>query len=214
MRRGTKLSYLFSGFLLIFSALLGFPLSSCVGISEPVSNKTPISQTALERGERSYQIQPGDSLTINVWRVPLLTQEVTVGPDGTFLYPLLGSVPAQGKTIDEVRDYLTKELGKDYLANPVITVGRGSESRGFFVVGEVKNPGGFPLKEKISVYKAIITAGGFTDFASKSVKIIRRKGGQRQVFKFNIKKFEKEGKVDPNADIQPGDIVVVPKRLL
>ena len=206
-------SLLSSGF--IFSVLLTFfPFLSCVSVPPPAVGRTPLSQKNLEVEERTYRIQPGDILNINVWRVPLLTQEATVGLDGTFLYPLLGSVPAQGKTIDEVRDYLTRELAKEYLVDPVITVSLGSESQGFFVVGEVRNPGAFPLKEKISAYKAIITAGGFTDFASKRVKIIRRKGNRRQVFKFNINKFEKEGQVDPNADIHPGDIVVVAKRLI
>lgn len=201
--------------LFVFLILSSFPFLSCATLSESTSPRRPtISQKNLEIEERSYRIRSGDILKIEIWRVPLLSQEVSVGLDGTFLYPLLGSVPAKGKTIDEVREYLAQELGKSYLVDPVITVALGSETQGFFVVGEVKNPGAFQLKESISVYQAIITAGGFTDFGSKHVKIVRKSGGQRKVIRINIKKYEKAGQIDPEAEIQPGDIVVVPKKWL
>ena len=200
--------------LLVPLILVGYALLSWEGLLFAEQPKGKDVEEKQQAGKVSYPIQPGDVLVVDVWRVPLLSQEVTVGVDGTFLYPLLGSVKAEGKTVDEVRDYLTEVLGKDYLVDPVITVARRIKSQGFFVVGEVKNPGAFQFEERINVYQAIIMAGGFTDFASKKVKIIRRTGGQRKVTKINIKDLEKEGATKPNAQIQPGDTVVVPKRLL
>ena len=220
MSEGRKLYPIF--WLLIFVTLAGF-VSSCGSLPNPselekreIQNPSPgksKSPVDIEKGP-SYHLQSGDMLIIDVWRVPLLSQEVTVGPDGTFLYPLLGSVPAEGKTLDEVRTYLAETLGKSYLVNPLVTVTRGSKSRGFYVVGEVRNPGAFQFEERINVYQAIIMAGGFTDFGSKHVKIIRRQGKERKVIKISINKLEKEGKVDPESQIQPGDVIVVPKRLL
>ena len=211
--------------ILGFSALMlvGLFLTSCE--SSLQKTKASAAETgpllqgagpaeAKKADERSYKIQPGNTLSINVWRVPLLTQEVTVGPDGTFRYPLLGNVPAKGKTVEELGDHLTKALAKDYLKDPVVTVSLGPEAHGFFVVGEVNSPGSFPLKEKIDVYQAIITAGGFTDFASKKVKVIRKIGGGKKVIHVHIDKFSREGEADPDWEVQPGDVIVVSKSLL
>ena len=168
------------------------------------------------RGTRKflYQIQPGDLVLIDVWRVPVLSQKIKVGMDGTFVYPLIGTVPAKEKTVDELRIYLTKALTDGYLVNPVVTVTLDTKTQRFFVVGEVKQPGAFTLEEKIDVYQAIITAGGFTDFASKRVKILRKSGGEKQVISINIDRFSKEGRTNPQAEIQAGDTVIVKKKLL
>lgn len=213
------------GRLLGLSILMigGLFLTSCESsprkTKASVAEAGPLSQEVRpsedgKADERSYQIQPGNTLSINVWRVPLLTQEVTIGPDGTFRYPLLGTVSAKGKTAEEVRDHLTKALAKDYLRDPVVTVSLGPEAHGFFVVGEVNAPGSFPLKEKIDVYQAIIIAGGFTDFASKKVKVIRKTGGRKKVMQVHIDKFAKEGEVDPEWEVQPGDTIIVSKKLI
>lgn len=207
---------------LLPAIFVGFAFVSCGGPSfsgsdgKEIQIQTPQAQKPKEEKKEKdlYPIQPGDILVIDVWRVPLLSQEVTVGVDGTFLYPLLGSVKAEEKTVDQIRSYLTEALGKDYLMDPVVTVARRSKSQGFFVVGEVRNPGAFQFEERINVYQAIIMAGGFTDFASKRAKIIRRSSGHRKVIKINIKHLEKEGPTNPDAQIQPGDTVVVPKRWL
>jgi len=196
---------------IIFLAAFLAPFLSAISLQAADSDRKAPPKKVQESEESTYRIHSGDTLSINVWRVPLLTQDVIVGLDGTFLYPLLGSVPAEGKTIDEIRKYLTEALGKNYLVGPVVTVVLASKTQEYFVVGEVKKPGAFKMEERIDVYQAIITAGGFTDFASKRVKIIRKTSGQKKVIKVNIGKFHK--KYDPEANIQPGDVIEVPKRL-
>jgi polysaccharide biosynthesis/export protein len=188
-------------------------LSSCAGF-ESYEYKTVEYDTASDADETTgTRIDVGDKISIKVWRVPLLSQDVLVGLDGTFLYPLLGTVPAEGKTSDELRDYLTEALGKDYLVDPLVTVSLEGRAQGFFVVGEVKAPGPKKLSEKIDIYQAIIISGGFTDFASKNVKIIRKTKGEKRTLKFDIKQFAAQTKTDPEAIIRPGDIIVVEKRL-
>jgi len=174
-----------------------------------------ISHPSVAGGESSgYKIQPGDVVLIDVWRVPVLSQKVRVGLDGGFLYPLIGTVLAEGRTVDELRTYLTEALGENYLVDPVITVTLDAGTQTFFVAGEVKHPGAFKLEEKIDVYQAIITAGGFTDFASNQVRILRKTGEEQKVIKININEFKKQAQTNPEAEIQPGDTVVVSKSLI
>ena len=195
----------------IFTILASLCLSSCGSTPPPRATQSTPGNPA---GDSAYRIQGGDTVLIDVWRVPVLSQKVRVGIDGTFVYPLLGSVPAGEKTVDELRDYLKEALAKDYLVDPVVTVTIDTKTQRFFVVGEVKHAGAFTLEEKVNVYQAIVTAGGFTDFASKRVKILRNVGGQQKVIRVNISKFEKERQADPEAEIQAGDTVVVGKKLL
>ena len=211
MKTGTKHTWIYGCFLLSV-ILLGF--ASCAAFPESDLTRDSVPKENFGEENQGYRIHAGDVVLIDVWRVPVLSQKVKVRMDGTFLYPLLGTVPAEGKTVDELRGYLTDELKKGYLVDPVVTVVLDSGTQGFYVVGEVKRPGAFKLEEKIDVHQAIITAGGFTDFASKRVKIIRKTGNQKKEIKVNIDQFTKSGRANPEAEIQPGDTVVVPKRLL
>ena len=199
--------------LLFIATALSF--SSCAGYSDQYLGDANGSDSGsyVAADNPSYKIQAGDAIRIDVWRVPVLSQQVRVGMDGTFVYPLIGSVPAEGMTVDGLRTYLTDALGKDYLVDPVVTVTLEPGTQKFFVVGEVKQPGSFSIDEKIDVYQAVISAGGFTDFASKRVKILRKSSGGKQVIEINIDDFSKEGRTNPEAVIQPGDTVVVKKKL-
>ena len=179
MKKGTKQVWLLGCFL-AFLVWPNFYSLSYADSANTNSDEENILQGNVGAEDRAYRIRPGDVILIDVWRVPVLGQKVKVGLDGTFLYPLLGSVTAEGKTVDELRTYLTEALSENYLVDPVVTVTIDSGTQGFFVVGEVKRPGSFKLEEKIDVYQAIITAGGFTDFASKRGEIIRQKGDNQK----------------------------------
>lgn len=205
----------FLGCLVFLSALSIFTSVSCTSVNETgVSGNEASEDESVKLPDSAYRIQSGDIVLIDVWRVQVLSQKVKIGMDGTFVYPLIGTVPAQGKTVDELRAYLTKALTDGYLVDPVVTVTIDTKTQRFFVVGEVKQPGAFTLEEKIDVHQAIITAGGFTDFASRSVKIIRKRGSEKKVIGININHFTEQGKTDREADIQAGDTVVVRKKLI
>ena len=66
----------------------------------------------------------------------------------------------------------------------------------YFVVGEVKSPGIYPMKENLTVYDAITRAGGFSKSASKSVRFIRTIDGEKR----NVK-------AKKNDLVRSGDII-------
>jgi polysaccharide export outer membrane protein len=80
----------------------------------------------------------------------------------------------------------------------------------YFVLGEVKSAGTFPLDKEVSVFEALTMAGGFTDRAAPSgVKLIRRlPDGQQDTMSLDLATASSQ---DGNTKIQEGDTVFVPK---
>jgi polysaccharide export outer membrane protein len=81
-----------------------------------------------------------------------------------------------------------------------------------YVLGEVKTPQIVTIKGKLTVIDAITEAGGFTrDAVRKSVMIIRGELGSQEGIRVNAKQILQKGDISQNIDLEPGDIVFVPK---
>jgi hypothetical protein len=88
-----------------------------------------------------------------------------------------------------------------------------------YVYGQVRNPGplGISTDEPFTASKAIAKAGGFSNLANKkSVKVTRDRGlGQEpQVFVVDVAKILEKSRTDKDLILNPGDIIVVPQRLI
>ena len=86
-----------------------------------------------------------------------------VSPDGTVQLPALGSVPAQGLTLDE----LNVEVDERYLAVvegiEVTPVLQRRAPRYAYVLGEVNQPGRFELQGPTTAMQAVALAGGWVN---------------------------------------------------
>ncbi len=183
------------------------PSAAAPSAATPSAATTPVrsANTAPD-----YRLVPGDKLRIEVYRDAQLSQSLQVRPDGKITLPLIGDVPAEGRTSTELRDALVTSL-KEYNTNPVVTViVVETVPAVFFVMGEVNSPGTFPIKGQVSAVQALAMAGGFKDFAkTKSIKILRKgKAGVQENVRFNYKDAA-EGKGAP-LYMQPGDTIIVP----
>ena len=152
-----------------------------------------------------YRLVPGDKLRIEVYKDPQLSQSLQVRPDGKITLPLAGDVAAAGFTPLELRDSIAKSL-TTYISNPTVTViVVETEPPVVYVMGEVNNPGPYPIKGQVSVLQALAMAGGFRDFANTKNINIRR---GTESLKFNYKSAVKG---ETNAMyVQPGDTIIVP----
>jgi len=84
-----------------------------------------------------------------------------------------------------------------------------------YVLGEVKIPQIVTIKGKLTVIDAITEAGGFTrDAIRKSVMIIRGELGSQEGIRINAKQILQKGDISQNIDLEPGDIVFVPKTFI
>ena len=114
-----------------------------------------------------YRVAAEDILNIKVFDEPELSVEQTrVSSSGTVALPLIGDVVVAGLTTAQIAAKVEALLSDGYLKNPKVSVSI-EEYRQVFVNGEVKKPGGYSYQEGLTVQKAIVLAGGFTERASK-----------------------------------------------
>ncbi len=86
-------------------------------------------------------------------------------PDGTFYFPFLNKVQAAGRTTDEIRVEMTRNLEK-FIRSPQVDVyiqPNGFRSQKIYVSGEVGQPGFFPITDvPTRLSDAIAQAGGLS----------------------------------------------------
>jgi len=159
-------------------------------------------------GNTAYKIGPEDLVEVSVFKVPELSRSVQVADRGTINLPLVGEVPAAGKTARDIEVDLTKRLGAKYLRSPQVTVlVKEYNSQRVTVEGAVKKPGVYPIRGKSSLLASLATAGGLEDAAETgNVIVVRQVGGQRFAGRFDIDAI-RAGTADDPA-IQQGDVVI------
>jgi polysaccharide biosynthesis/export protein len=178
---------------------------------------TPALSDALEGANRdtsalTYRLQPGDVLTISVWKEKDLESEVLVRPDGGLSFPLAGEIKAEGETVDAVRRTIAERL-KRYIPDPVVTVAvKAIGGNHIYVIGKVARPGEFPFSRPVDVMQALSLAGGATPYAAlNDIVILRRNNaGGQQVMPFHYADIARGRNLDQNVLLESGDTVVVP----
>jgi protein involved in polysaccharide export with SLBB domain len=103
-----------------------------------------------------------------------------------------------------------------YQATVIIAVDSLAKTRGkVYIVGPVRAPGPveIPGDEVFTLSKAILRAGGFSDFADKkNVRVTRNSGSGEQTFKVNVSEILDKGKTESDLKLESGDLIVVPER--
>jgi len=159
-----------------------------------------------------YMVNPGDTLSVSVWKEPDLSGPVLVRPDGTFSIPLGGQFDARGKTVIQLQQSIAQRLQK-YISDPVVTVSvQDVKGNKVYVIGQVTKPGEFVVNPRVDVMQALSMAGGTTPFASlNNIVILRRMAsGQQEAIPFHYKEVAGGRSLDQDITLQAGDVVVVP----
>jgi polysaccharide biosynthesis/export protein len=158
-----------------------------------------------------YRLQPGDLLTISVWKEKDLETEALVRPDGGLSFPLVGDVDASGHSVEDIRTILVQRL-KPYIPDPVVTVMlKTLGGNRVYVIGKVARPGEFPFSRPVDVMQALSLAGGTTPFAAlNDIVILRRQNGDERVLRFRYGDVVRGQRLEQNVVLESGDTVVVP----
>ena len=163
--------------------------------------------------QNPYRIQPGDTLSVSVWKEPELTGDVIVHPDGTFTIPLVGEVRASNRPISEIREDVTKRLER-YMSEPIVTIGlRSNIGKKIYIIGQVNSPGAYTVNQPTDVMQALSLASGMTPYAAvNKIRILRRNnnGDEQIAIRFRYGDVAKGENLDQNILLQNGDVVVVP----
>ena len=193
--------------------LLGLLMTACASNR---GNYPPAPASAAVQ-DYSYIIGAGDSLNIIVWRNPELSMSVPVRPDGKLAAPLVEEIVAQGKTSTQLARDVEQQLSK-YVRDPVVTVlvtgFIGPYSEQIRIVGEAARPQFLSYKKDMTVLDVMIAVGGLTDFADgNAATILRTSEGNGKQYTVRLKDLVKRGDVSANAEMKPGDILVIPQSL-
>jgi polysaccharide export outer membrane protein len=184
------------------------------GVYPPQQLGQFLQDTAPPRQGNDYLIGVGDRLDIAFFFNRELSQEdLLVRSDGRITLPYMGDVMAAGLTPMRLDTLLTNHFA-EILKDPnlsVIVVETADPV--VYVLGEVRNAGGYPINRAVSLLQALALAGGFKAGAKTDhVLVIRRKGLQGIVgVEVNAKAIIKGEQVQNDFILRDFDIVYVPK---
>jgi polysaccharide export outer membrane protein len=178
----------------------------------------------------SYQIQPGDSLRVEVLEDASLNRSVLVLPDGQISFPLAGTVRAAGLSVSQVERAIASRIAPNF-ANPpnvfVSVIGippkeelaeeEEDETIVVYVVGEVNEPGPKAVLPGTTVLQLLSQAGGFTQFAATKRLQLRRKdagSGREKLFQIDYRAISRGASLSSDPVLREGDVLLIPERRL
>jgi len=154
-----------------------------------------LSSTGWSAG---YRVAPEDILNVTVYDEPELSvEEARIGIDGAIALPLIGEVKVAGFTTEEIARRVESLLADGYLKKPRVSVSI-DEYRQVYVHGAVEEPGGYSYQDGLTVERAIVLAGGFTERASPRDITLAREGKQGEPIEVGMKHL-----------VRPGDVISV-----
>lgn len=153
-------------------------------------------------GLEDYRLGPGDRLKVTVFGHPQESGEFEIDGSGNLAYPLLGRVPASGKTLPELQDFIRTELNEKFIVDPRVSI-EVLNYRPFYIYGEVNRAGSYPYVSGLTVRRAVAIAGGFTRRARREPVTVIRENAD------DVKKIESA----LDIPVLPGDIIEVSRRL-
>jgi len=180
-------------------------------------DQAAMKPTETSSAQVEYRIGVDDQLQVSVWRNQDLSVAVPVRPDGMISVPLIGDVPAGGRTPAEVAATIEEKLGR-YIREPQVTViVTELRSHEFIsrvrITGAVERPLSLPYRQGMTVLDAVLEAGGLTEFASANrAKLYRRTSNKAEVFDVRLDSILSRGELSTNYYLLPGDIISVPER--
>ena len=198
------------------------PAPSNQNVASATATNTNVIPSLSETPDDKLPLAPGDRVSFRVVEDRGEPKLLTVADSGELEVPYIGRVMARGRTCKDLTAEIREKLEQKYYhrATVVLSVDLLNTSRGMvYLFGEVRAPGSqsLPSGERLTLAKAIIRAGGLTDFADKQrVKVTRESvsGPASQVFTVDVGRVLQKGQLDKDLTLEPGDIIYVPGRLV
>lgn len=163
-----------------------------------------------------YKILPLDELEFKFEFQPEFNEIATVRPDGRITLQKLGDLYVEGMTPTQVDALITQEY-MNFTATPDLTVFvRKFTSHTIYVLGEVRAPGVFDIRSRMTVYQAVAIAGGPVRGAKMGSVVLLRRGedGNPKPLLFDLSGSEaKKGRIT-NDLVAAQDIIYVPRNFI
>ena len=217
------------------------PLEGAVAPVRLTTNITPTAQAAVSAKINSgtnatswlpgrdmdslddkQRLAVGDRVTFRVLEDQEEPKSLIVTDAGELNVPELGLVMAAGKVCRELAFEVKAKLEQTTYYHATVIIGidllnKTMSGRRVYVAGQVHQPGPqeIPAGETWTVSKAIMRAGGFTDYGDKKrVRLVRAgsKGAAGKTFTVNVANIWEKGRTDVDLAVEPEDLIYVPAR--
>lgn len=202
----------------------GLGAIACAGLvfqTPVVAQQEPAATIAAEAsGHSQYKVNAGDELDVFVWGEERMQRAVRVQPDGTFSFPLAGTIQATGRNVSDIAAEIRERISVNYRSSvPDVTVSvREATGMRFYVVGKVRTPGSFTSGNPVNILQALSVAGGTAEFADiKNAVILRQTPNGQVVEPVQLSTILKGGRAmnagvlsSPLPVLLSGDVLVIP----
>lgn len=165
---------------------------------------------------RDFILGAGDTIGVEVFRHSELTVSGSIDPTLRMTFPLIGRVQVGDRGLVQLQEDLTQRYAKYIVEPQVIIRVTAIASQKVTIVGEVANPGVYPLNRKVSLSELIAQCGGFTADARESKVLLfrRSKGSSPEAQTLNVARIFEKGDLSQDIALQNGDILYVPRDTL
>jgi polysaccharide biosynthesis/export protein len=169
--------------------------------SEPAASVAAPAPVPVLRHDAGYKLDAGDKLRVVVYGQEGLTNTYAIDAGGAITMPLIGAVPARGRTPASLAADISAKLRHGYIREPSVAVEIESY-RPFFILGEVAAPGQYPYVPNMTVESAVAIAGGFSPRAKRDMVTLTHTVASGAV----------RNEVPLGTSLGPGDTVLVGER--
>lgn len=188
------------------------------GTAQPASPGLDAVAGAVQQSQ--YLVNPGDELDVFVWGEERMQRVVRVQPDGTFSFPLAGTILARDRNVTDIAAEIRERITVNYRSSvPDVTVSvRDATGMRFYVVGKVRTPGSYTSGTSVNILQALSMAGGTAEFADiKNAVILRQTPAGQVVEPVKLSTILKGGRAmgagvlsNPLPMLLSGDVLVIP----
>lgn len=173
-------------------------------VEEPALVTGASIESVFSSTASAYVLRPQDRIIVNLRGIPKEeTHEDVIDDEGFINLPFINEIKASGrKASDLERAIRAAYIDGQFFRNINVSVVLPSQS--YYVRGEVRQPGRYPMMSGVTVVQAIAAAGGYTDFARRSkVQLVR------QGFSTYVDAGDMEDNPEQDLPIEAGDVIVV-----
>jgi polysaccharide export outer membrane protein len=168
-----------------------------------------------------YVIEPPDELEISVKPAAgeLSLSNLVVRQDGNLDLGFFGDVYVSGLTPAQTEQKIAQHLA-EYAGRSAPSGGyrvsvrlmSSKDSKTYYVLGTVSNPGRFPITGNETVLDAILTAGLRSNSFPEKAYLVRPHpaGGPNQILRIDWIGIKERGDTLTNYQVFPGDRIIVP----
>lgn len=178
-----------------------------------VSGGVPGRGLPQPSGLGGYVIGPGDTVQVEVLGRPELSAKGNVAGDGRVTVALVGAVHIAGLTPVQAAERIAGAYRQgQYLVAPQVTVTiTDYQSQVLTVLGEVRNPGRFPLRARVSVLDALALAGGVNEQGASTAYLLRPERGTVKRYAVDLESLIQSATGQQYYEMLAGDTLLVPK---